>query len=237
MIDIKVFGSGSSGNGYVIDNGTDQLLLEAGIKYKDVAVGLGFDFSRVRGMLITHEHGDHSKYIKQFIDKTTIDVYMSAGTAAALELEPSYRIHLVRPFQQLHLGTWSVTGFSVQHDAAEPLGYVCDTNAGQRLLYVTDTYYVRYKFNDITHMLVEMNYAEDLATFNETHNGYNHSLHKRIYTSHFEEQASLKFIDANRSRALQQVMLIHVSATNGDPERFKAATQEITGVPVSVAGW
>lgn len=236
MIDTKIFGSGSSGNGYCVDDGKSQVMIEAGISYKHVAPMMSFDFSRVAAMFITHEHGDHSKYIHQFLDETTFPIYMSAGTASALSLEPSYRIHTLRPFEEVRVGSWKVTGFPVEHDAAEPMGFLLDNDAGNRLLYVTDTYYVRYRFDGISHMLVEMNYAEDLALENQADGQLNKGLLQRINSSHFEMQDSLKFIMANKSPALQSITLIHVSKNNGDLDRFSKVVKELTGVPVSVAG-
>lgn len=236
MIDTKIFGSGSSGNGYLVDDGKSQVMIEAGISYKHVAPAMGFDFSPVAGMLITHEHGDHSKYIHQFLDEATFPIYMSAGTASALGLELSYRIHTLRPFEEVRVGSWKVTGFPVEHDAAEPMGFLLDSDAGDRLLYVTDTYYVRYRFDRVSHMLVEMNYAEDLALENQEDGQLNKGLLHRINSSHFEMQDSLKFIMANKSPELQSITLIHVSKNNGDPARFSKVVKELTGVPVSVAG-
>ena len=236
MIDITTFGSGSSGNGYAIDDGINQVLLEAGISYKTAAPKMNFDFRRVVGMFITHEHGDHVKYLSQYLEKTSFPVFMSRGTAKALNLKPSYRIHLLKPFQTVKVGSWAVTPFSVEHDAAEPFGYVAKNEVGNQLLYVTDSYFVPWKFDHISHMLVEMNYAEDIAADNDHQQILNHSLHDRILTSHFEMQNSLQFIMANKSPDLQQITLIHVSETNGDPTRFKRVTEQLTGVPVDVAG-
>lgn len=236
MIDITTFGSGSSGNGYALDDGINQILLEAGISYKNAAPKMNFDFRRVVGMFITHEHGDHVKYLSQYLEKTSFPVFMSHGTAKALHLEPSYRIHLLKSFQTVKVGSWKVTPFSVEHDAAEPFGYVAANEVGNRLLYVTDSYFVPWKFKHISHMLVEMNYAEDIAADNDHQQILNHQLHDRILTSHFEMQNALKFIMENKSPDLQQIVLIHVSETNGDPARFKTVTEQLTGVPVDVAG-
>lgn len=236
MITTKVFGSGSSGNGYLVSDGTSRIMIEAGLSYKHVAPALGFDFANIVALLITHEHGDHAKYLQQFLDETTIPVYMSAGTAAALDREPSYRIHTLRPFEEARIGDWIVTGFPVEHDAAEPMGFLLTNSAGERLLYVTDTNFVRYRFDGVTHMIVEMNYADDIIEGNRYGGNIVPSLVTRIRGSHFELQDSLKFIMANKSPSLQSIMLIHVSKGNGDPDRFARVVREITGVPVTVAG-
>lgn len=129
-----------------------------------------------------------------------------------------------------------MTGFPVEHDAAEPMGFIFDNGRDERLLYVTDTYYVKYRFSKITHMLVEMNYAEDIAQGRVDRGELDYTLHSRILTSHFEEANALLFIGANLSKYLQEVTLIHLSKDNGDPERFKRKTQQLTRVPVTIAG-
>lgn len=236
MIRTEIFGSGSSGNGYLIDGYGSQLMIEAGISYNLVAPSLKFKLNHIDGMFITHEHGDHSKYIKQYLERTSFPIFMTRGTAKALKLMPSYRVQIIQCFDPIKVGDWTVTAFPVAHDAAEPVGYVFDNNTSkERLIYVTDTYFVKYHFNHVNQMLVEMNYAQDIAVENDVEGRLNHHLHDRIITSHFEMQNSLEFIEANMSDSLQLITLIHVSSTNGDPERFKKAVQELTGVPVKIA--
>lgn len=79
----KTIASGSSGNCYLLETDTGSLLIEAGIPIKKIKRALEFDFSNIQGCLITHDHGDHSKAIKD-IAKLGIDVYASEGTLNAL---------------------------------------------------------------------------------------------------------------------------------------------------------
>ena len=60
---LVVLGSSSSGNCYVLDAGNEALILEAGIRLNEVKKVLGFNIRKVVGCLITHQHGDHAKYI------------------------------------------------------------------------------------------------------------------------------------------------------------------------------
>lgn len=234
MIKVRVFGSGSSGNCYLLDNGTSQLILEAGVIFKRVQKMMHFDFKSVAGLLITHEHTDHVAYLKAFEERTHIDFYGSPGTLVALNKD-SYRYHPIRAMHAVKVGDWWVTPFPVEHDATEPVGYLIETAAGDRLLYVTDTYYVRYHFKDVTQMLVEMNYSLEIAERNVQGGRLMKSLENRIFKSHFEERNSLAFIKANTSPALQWVELIHLSDANSDESEFKRKVQELTGVPVYVA--
>ena len=73
MIDIKVIGSGSSGNCYLANINGTQILLECGLPFKTIQKALGYKTSDILACLITHEHIDHSKATKDVI-KNGIDV-------------------------------------------------------------------------------------------------------------------------------------------------------------------
>ena len=64
---LKVLGSSSSGNCYLIEaNKDEKLILDAGINFKDVQKELNFNFNGILGVLVTHEHMDHLKYAPNF---------------------------------------------------------------------------------------------------------------------------------------------------------------------------
>ena len=67
-MELKVLGSSSSGNCYILDNGNEALIIEAGIRFLDVKKALGFQIRKVVGCLVTHQHNDHAKYIKSMAD-------------------------------------------------------------------------------------------------------------------------------------------------------------------------
>ena len=67
-MELKVLGSSSSGNCYILDNGSEALIIEAGIRFMEVKKALDFNISKVVGCLITHWHNDHAKYIKSMVD-------------------------------------------------------------------------------------------------------------------------------------------------------------------------
>ena len=59
-MELRVVASGSEGNAYVLQNEGEALLLEAGVSFKKVLPALNYDVSKVQGVLISHEHGDHN---------------------------------------------------------------------------------------------------------------------------------------------------------------------------------
>ena len=234
MIDIKVFGSGSSGNGYLIDDGRSQILIECGVKFELVKRKMKFDLSKVAGMVISHEHGDHSKEIQKVLKTTAIDIYASEGTLNALNV-PKFRANVLNIGKSVQIGTWTVIPFDVVHDAAEPMGFVFENASKERLLFVTDTRLLHYKFKNITHMMVEANYSMKILIEKYSHGDLADMLKNRIIRSHFEFENSKSFIKLNSSDKLQVVWLLHLSDSNSDEELFKREVQELTGVPVYIA--
>ena len=92
---LKVLGSSSSGNCYLIEiNKNEKLILDAGINFKEVQKELKFNLQGIQGVLITHEHMDHLKYAPNFA-LNGINIYASAGTFAKLDLK-GHRFKVVK---------------------------------------------------------------------------------------------------------------------------------------------
>ena len=233
MIEITVLASGSRGNCYRIDDGRTPLLLECGIPFREIQKGLQFRVSGVAGCLVSHEHQDHSTAVRDVM-KAGIDCYMSAGTAEALGIS-GHRLHIIQARQQFQLGSWAVLPFETQHDAAEPLGFLLANRAGDKLLYATDTYYVRYKFRGLTHIMLECNYAADILARNVEAGLVPPALKRRILRSHFSLEHVKEFFRANDISRVQEIWLLHLSDQNSDANRFKCEIQELTGKPVYIA--
>lgn len=231
MIQVKAYGSSSKGNSYVISDGQRSLMLEAGISLKKMH---DVDWQSLDGCLITHEHGDHTNFAHQVIKQTGMDIYLSAGTQEVLNL-PSYRISTLKSLKEKNIGNWKVLPFDVQHDVNEPLGFFIQSKDGDRLLFTTDTFYIKYKFPGITHLMIECNYSLDILEANIDAGRIDQFRKKRLIKSHFELGNVKKFIQSNDMSQLQEVWLLHLSDTNSDAERFKKEIQAITGVPVYIA--
>lgn len=233
MIQIAPFASGSKGNCYRVTDGRTPLLLECGIRYKDIQRVLNFKVSGIAGCLITHEHKDHCKAIKDIM-KAGIDCYMSQGTAEALGVS-GHRSHIIKPKKQFRIGTWMILPFETEHDAAEPLGFLLANQLGGKLLYVTDSYYCRYRFKGLTHIMVECNYSADILTENVGAGLVPKELKSRILKSHFSLENVKEFLKANDISRIREIWLIHLSDGNSNAERFKREIQELTGKMVFIA--
>jgi len=232
MIEITALASGSRGNCYRVTDGSTPLLLECGIPYKDIQRGLNFRVSEIAGCLISHEHQDHCKAARDII-KAGIDCYMSQGTKKALGID-GHRVKTIEAKRQLEIGTWTVLPFETQHDAAEPLGFLMATPDGDKLIYATDTYYIRYKFIGLTHIMVECNYCPDILKANIASGLVPVELKNRLLQSHFSLKNVKEFLKANDLSKVREIWLLHLSDDNSDAERFKREIQELTGKMVFV---
>lgn len=234
-MDIKVLASGSKGNCYWITDGTTPLLLECGISTREIRERIGFRLTEIAACLVSHEHQDHAKAVADVL-RAGVEVYTSPGTIEALGLE-NHRLRAVKSKDTFRVGTWTIRAFETQHDAQEPLGFLLHSRASnERLLYATDTYYIRYKFPGLTHIMVECNYAMDILEDNVRRGLVPEVLKKRLLTSHFSLENVKEFLQANDLSKVQEIWLLHLSDGNSDEESFKREIQGLTGKPVYIAG-
>jgi phosphoribosyl 1,2-cyclic phosphodiesterase len=234
MITITPLASSSAGNCYIIDNGISRLLLDCGVPWRKVLQDLGHRLDNVAGCLVTHEHGDHSIGVTKAAG-AGIDIYLSHGTAEVMGCF-GHRFHRLYPLVNRPIdGGWLIFPFVVEHDAAEPLGFVV-TSGSDRLLYLTDTAYCRYLFPGVTHAIIECNYDDDTLDRNVEIGFVDIALAFRIRRSHLSLQRVIDLIQRNEWTGLQEVHLIHLSSANSDAVLFKTEVQKITGCPVYVAG-
>lgn len=232
-MDIKVFGSGSKGNAYLVSDGRSTLLLDAGLSYKELQIKSGFTLSKIDGCLITHEHGDHSKSVNKLLDNGT-KCYMSQGTADSLNIDSPYCI-IVESGKKFEIEQTQIIPFKTIHDVAEPLGFYISFG-NEKLVYLTDTAYSKFTFKGLTHILVECNYAGDIIDRNVSEGLLLDKLRKRIQETHFSLDNVKEFLKANDLSKVKEIWLCHLSDNNSDAERFKREIAAVSGRPVYIAG-
>lgn len=224
-MNIKVIASGSSGNCYLISDDKTSLLLDAGISFKQIQIGTNFNISNIGGCFVTHRHIDHAKSIKD-LNKRGVPIF---GPKDVAEIYP---IKIIKPFIRLKIGTFEIVPFPLKHDV-ECYGYQI-MNKDNKLVYITDTVYAKYKFSNLTHIMIEANYDRNIIrnnTFNDVVNG---KLANRIIASHMSLDTVKEFLSENDLNKVQQIYLLHLSDNNSDTALFKDAIQRQTGAEVYV---
>lgn len=231
---LTVLGSSSKGNGYVLFSGTEALIIEAGVKASELKEALGFNIRKVAGCIITHEHLDHSAYADEYI-KNGIDTYMSKGTMNALTFKSNRTPSLLQPNRLVNIGNFKVLPFKVQHDAVEPLGFLINHEEIGNLLFLTDTYYTKYKFKNLNHLLVEANYCEQIVEQKVITGTLHPAQYNRLRTSHMSIQTCKGLLQANDLTGVQNIVLIHLSDSSSNAADFKQQVQALTGLPTTIA--
>jgi phosphoribosyl 1,2-cyclic phosphodiesterase len=228
---LHVIGSGSRGNAYVLtlDN-RKSLLLDAGLPYKTLLKAIGSGWPKLCGCLLTHEHGDHAAAVKDLLARG-LTVYASSGTRnALLTVGPSCAFGMAPVAQGSPFWAGAtVTPFKTQHDAADPLGFVVsDPDTHERLVYATDTYYIKYRIPGVTHWVIECNYCDDLLDPSDP-------VDKRRLESHMSLSRLKTLLKANDLSICRKIVLIHLSDAKSDEARMVREITDVTGVETVAA--
>ena len=231
---LDVVASGSSGNSYIITAGKEKLMLDCGVRYKDIQAALGVNTASVVCCLVTHEHNDHTKALKDVV-RAGIDCYMTEGTANEKGVS-GHRIHLVTAAQAFDIGNFTVFPFKTEHDAIDPVGYLISYRpTGERLLYATDTFYLRYAFKGVHYILVECNYCRGIAHTRYVNGEIAKTLYDRLMTSHFSLDHLKDFLEASDLTVTQHIVLLHMSEDNSDERRMIREVKALTNLPTTAA--
>lgn len=231
---LKVLGSNSLGNCYILENKNEALIIEAGIKLANVKKALEYNISKITGCLVSHEHNDHAGYYMEYLGigfpvLSPEDVYRHKGYSV---MPPFAKI--VHPGHGYKVGNFKVIPFEVQHDVPA-FGYQVDHPDMGRLVFLTDTFYCEYTFDNVNHWLVEANYADDILDRNIAEGRTPPSMRPRLLKSHMEIETTKGLLSANDLAETRNIVLIHLSDGNSDEQRFVDEIVKLTGKPVTAA--
>lgn len=226
---IKTISTGSKGNGYALISGEDVLLLECGVPAKEMLKAIDYRTSMVNGCILSHIHGDHAGYIKQYM-QYGIMVYTSDEVQSDIETIMGERTIGLQRMKRQQMGSFSVVPFHVPHGDTECDGWLIDSPEG-RILFITDAEYCPYDFSkmNINYGLIECNYSEDYLNQEEDKGKYSH-----VLTGHLSLSTAKRLIQSINNDSLRSIGLIHLSAGNGNPQRFRSEISELVDCDVDV---
>jgi len=135
-MNIAVYGSSSSGNCVrVVSRDGLGIYIDAGVFPQNLKTAHAPIANAT--FLITHEHGDHAKYVKPLADRFGCYFAAPEQTLAKFNIAPRRKI-VINPGQSICRNGAKIEAFPVVHDnAANPVGYIIEMD-GERLLYMTD---------------------------------------------------------------------------------------------------
>lgn len=224
---LKCIATGSTGNCYTLTSDSGEtLILDCGIPIKAIKKGLDWNIRGVVGAICTHSHQDHSKSLNEF-KAMGIPVYapyisqkpMAIGSGAfkiqSFDLTTVY-------------GRWTHT--NADGTECPCYGFLITHKEMGKLLYITDTELIKWRFKDINHILLGVNYDKNLV---DTDNPKaNH-----VFRGHLSIDTACDFVKANDSDSLQNVIMCHLSSENADKDSFIEKMKRVAYVAnVYVAG-
>lgn len=222
------------GNAYILENDQEALLIECGIRFEKIKQALRFNLKKVVGCLVTHDHKDHCKAVKEVM-AAGITVYASYGTHDAMKTESHHRARFLHLGAITTIGGFKVNPFNVQHDAAEPMGFLINHDETGVVLFLTDSYYSKYTFSGLNNIIIEANYCQTILDARVRDGENPKFLRDRVITSHMNLQTCKELLQSNDLSQVNNIVLIHLSDGNSDAKRFQREVQEVTGKTVHVA--
>ena len=228
-MELKCLASGSSGNCYsLIDKQGNMRLLDAGISIKDIKIGIDFKVSNLKGALISHAHQDHSYALK--------------------DLE-RMGINVIAPFKKKPNQAACMGGFFVQYfPLTDKDGHFTHTNGDGsecpiygylighdlepiKLLYITDTNVIKWRFKDVTDILLGIDYTDKYLENEE-----NEAKKRHILSGHLELKTAVEFVKTcDRDKTLKNIVVCHLSDSNSDVHTFENEIHKVTDSNINFA--
>lgn len=210
----EALASSSSGNAYIVSDRDTRILLECGISHKQLQKLSGFSLSEIRACLVSHEHKDHAKSVEALI-KDGMEVYMSQGTAEALQAEA---VTVIEHMEQFNVGSFDVVPFTTFHDAKEPLGFLIKSRAdGDVLAFATDTVNLRYRFPGVNILAIEADYDKAIL---ERCEKMPEKIRHRITNSHMEIDTLCSYLKTLDLSQCREIFLLHLSDATSHEGHF-----------------
>ena len=233
-------GSGSEGNALLVEVFGTRLLMDCGFGLNDSIARLarlGISPGELGGILVTHEHGDHSGGVARLARKFGLSVWLTHGTLRVLsdKLSGVERICEIDPHQSFAIGDIEIPPSPVPRVAAEPVQFVFGDGA-RRLGVLTDagssTPHIEAVLGGCDALVLECNHDSDMLMNGD----YPWSLKQRVggrfgHLNNRDAAAILSRLDRSR---LQHLVAAHLSRSNNTAALAVAA---LSGAMGCEAGW
>lgn len=219
---IASLGSGSRGNGTLIEDESTCVLIDLGFTLKETVRRLrrlGRAPEDVAAILVTHEHADHVHGVAAFARKFNTPVYLTPGTHAGMATGSVPRLHKINCHRAFHIQSLGVEPVPVPHDAREPCQYLISSR-GRKVGVLTDlghiTPFVASQYEACDALMLECNHDVEMLR-----NGpYPWPLKQRVggVHGHLNNQQAATLLESVDIGRLQHLVICHISERNNSPE-------------------
>jgi phosphoribosyl 1,2-cyclic phosphodiesterase len=234
---LTVLGSGSTGNAVLIVAGNTRVLVDAGLSAKELVRRLalvGEDVQSIDGVLVTHEHGDHSGGLRVLLSSVDCPVYISAATHDAYVSERfnvsndeprrrskalKDRVEQIESSKDFRIGEIDFHPFTIPHDAVDNFGFTA-THQGVKIATVMDfghmTTLVTEQLRGCAAIVIESNHSRDML---KACDSYPWDLKQRILSrlGHLSNEDVADWIKDGFDGAAKYIVLAHLSQRANNP--------------------
>lgn len=229
MLKFISFGSGSSGNCYLLFTETCKIMIDVGVGIRNLKKEFrdnGLDMNDIKYILLTHDHADHVKSVGSMSYGFNIPVYTTAKVHEGVNRNycvhrkiPLGNVKYVEKGQTVQLDEFTITPFNVPHDSRDNVGYKIQCGDVTFCL-ITDAGYVTEDMSEAVsaanYLVVESNHDKEMLK-----NGpYSDYLKQRIAGpgGHLNNNECAQLLVNSSTPKLKHVWLCHLSDENNHPE-------------------
>lgn len=247
MLKFISYGSGSSGNCYLLYTENDALLIDQGVGMRTLKKRMrdyGHTLTMVRHVLVTHDHADHVKSVGSMSRDCLLPIYATRKVHVGIQknycVRHKIRPELVRILEKgvtIQLGDFRVTPFGVPHDSSENVGFRIEAE-GVVFCMMTDVGHVTDEMKQMIgqsdYLVIEANYDEEMLKSGP----YPHYLKERIAggDGHLSNRLCAEALAENITERLKHVWLCHLSEENNHPELARKTVEQVLRSYGIVAG-
>lgn len=234
MVFIAAIASGSNGNCYYIGNDEEAILVDAGISCRETEkrmTRMGLAMSKVKAIIISHEHSDHIAGLPGISKKYQLPVYITNSTYTNSNIP--VQEDLLRDFNaanDIEIGSLRIKPFIKSHDAIDPHSFFISCGNVQVGVF-TDIGYcckeLEHYFSRCHAAFLETNYCEEMLE-----NGrYPYPLKKRISGNkgHLSNSQAAEIFLKHRGPGLSELILSHLSGNNNTHDKVEKAFAPLAG--------
>ncbi len=227
---ICVLGSGSKGNSILVRSRRASVLVDVGFSGRETERRLrmvGAEAEELSAIVLTHEHGDHTRGCGVLARRHGIRVFLTEATRRACDglFRGSEELVEYRPGRAFGVEDLRVEPFMTVHDAADPVAIaLVEVESGTRVGVATDlgrsTAIVRHALAGCDFLVLEANHDERLLH----QSSYPATVKTRIASSHghLSNRAAARLARDLLHPRLAGIVLAHLSAECNTPELARA---------------
>lgn len=237
LLNYMSLASGSSGNSCYIGTPRGGIIIDAGIKadiIESTLKGNGIDMKRVAGVLLTHDHSDHvrfvytllraHKHLRLYCTNRVLNGILRRHSISKRIKDYHQPIFKEIPFT---IGDLEITAFDVPHDGTDNMGFSIEFD-GRHFVLATDlgavTERARHYISRANYLVIEANYDLNMLRMGR----YPEYLKARIQTEigHLDNMQTAAFLKEIINPDLKYIFLCHLSQDNNTPQKALAAVRD-----------